>query len=91
MNKAFYKCATCIYHKVNLEKETCTCLLEKLNPKRSDLLHTKTEPWVVSGSFATSFSGVGSIANEIIRHFHQWICVYHAQFLNCPGYEKEKE
>ena len=89
MDKAFYKCATCVYHKVNLEEEKCICILEKLNPKRKDLLYTKKEEIVVSG-FTGVFSGVGSSTYEEMKHFHQWICFYHEKFLNCPGYKKDE-
>lgn len=89
MNKAFYKCATCAYHKVNYEEETCTCILEKLNPKRKDLLYTKKEQsHAVSGMFIGVFSGIPS--SEITNHLHQWICTYHEKFLNCPGYKKDE-
>ncbi len=92
MNKVFYKCATCAYHKVNLEEEKCTCILEKLNPKNKNLLYTIKEKYVVSGSFTTLLSGVGlgTTMNEITRHFHHWICFYHEKFLNCPGYKKDE-
>ena len=90
MDKAFYKCATCVYHKVNLEEEKCVCILEKLNPKKKDLLYTIDEKHVVSGSFIGVFSGVGSLVDETTKHFHQWICFYHNKFLNCPGYKKDE-
>lgn len=87
MNKAFYKCATCAYHKVNYEEEKCTCILEKLNPKRKDmLLDIEDKP---KSPIIGTFSVVsGSWGGSLIRHFYQWICTYHEKFLNCPGYKK---
>ncbi len=90
MNKAFYKCATCAYHKVNLEEEKCTCILEKLNPKRKDLLYAKKTEGIMSGTFVGVFSGVGPSVDKITKHFHRWICYYHEKFLNCPGYKKDE-
>ncbi len=102
MDKAFYKCVTCIHHQVDLEEEKCICILEKLNPKKKDLLYTKENSGMFTstqGTFTTG-SGSSSIAPLMvsggpvfsvgeIKHFHQWICFYHQKFLNCPGYEKE--
>ena len=87
MSKAFYKCATCVYHKVDLEKEKCTCILEKLNPNNKNMLRTGdfdmyhgTEI-IISGGFPIY---------EQTKHFHQWICINNYKFLNCPGYKKDE-
>ncbi len=85
MNKAFYKCATCIYHKVDLEKEKCICILEKLNPKRKDLLISEPVDKTM-----VAVSGSWGFSSDTIQHIHEWICRYNYKFLNCPGYKKDE-
>ena len=85
MDKSFYKCATCRHHKVDLEKETCICILAKLNPNNKDMLFDIEDKPIIPHIGVIS----GSWGGSIIRHFHEWICTYHEKFLNCPGYVKE--
>lgn len=86
MNKAFYKCATCAYHKVDLEKEKCICLLEKLNPDDSKMAYKMLPPsWLKKGQVISGGYLIGKVF-----HYHKWICYYHQKFLNCPGYKKDE-
>ena len=86
MNKAFYKCATCAYHKVDLEKEKCTCILEKLNPDNSKMAYKLPRPsWSKPGQVISG----GYLFGKVF-HYHRWICSYNEKFLNCPGYKKDE-
>ena len=89
MDKSFYKCDTCRHHKVDLEKETCICILAKLNPKREDLLYELENITLSKGTFLVMSGAFGGKMSKI-KHFHEWICTYHKKFLNCPGYIKEE-
>ena len=86
MDKAFYKCATCAYHKVDLEQEKCICLFEKLNPNKKDMLYTDYFN-VYHGTVIVVSGGIPPMET---KHYHQWICISNYKFLNCPGYKKDE-